>query len=467
MNPIAPNDEPALAQRVKQHMERQEWQLAEQLLQALDRDYPGRYLAQRALCVFNQKRYAEALPLLQSLVDAGNTDVACILAYAACLERTGEESAAIDVLNKLYRALPTEQFAVMLASALLRVSRPDLLEQHLPMLLAAHPGNASLLSMQSEFLLARGDFGNGFDLAHHRWANALEAPAAATLPCAEWDGQPFSGTLLVTAEQGLGDEILVSSMYEDLLRIGQHALIACDARLLPVYSRSFPALQFTDRHGNALAEAATAGECRKICGPDLGRIFRRRREDFPARSGWLSADAAKTAAISQALRARFPGQRLTGMSWRSARLQFGDAKSIPLTALEPLLREPGTTFIDLQYGDTRADLEHLHTQCSLQVQHINDINNTQDIDTLLALIAALDDVVSSSNSTVHLAAALGKAVYTLIPGTRYALWYWGYDGARTPWYPGVRLYRGPQRKPWHALAQDVAADRRLAHGIQA
>jgi len=460
----APGSESALAQRAAQHMERQEWAAAEQLLRQLDGEHPGRYRARLALSVFNQKRYAEALPLLQSLVDAGNTDVSCILAYAACLERTGDETGAIAVLGKVYGALPTEKFAVMLASALLRMSRPDLLEQQLPRLLAAHPGSASLLSMQSEFLLARGDFANGFDLAHHRWANALEAPVAATLPCAEWDGQAFDGTLLVTAEQGLGDEILVSSMYADLLHRGQRALIACDARLLPVYVRSFPGLQFTDRHGDGLVRAARSGECRKICGPDLGRFFRRRREDFPARRGWLCADAGKRDAITRALRTRFPGQRLTGLSWRSARLQFGDAKSIPLQDLEPLLREPGTTFIDLQYGDTGADLAALRLQTGLQVQHVNDINNTQDIDSLLALIDALDDVVSSSNSTVHLAAALGKTVYTLIPGTRYALWYWGYEGGATPWYPGVRLYRGPQRKPWRALAEDVAADRRRVQG---
>lgn len=416
--------------------------------------------ARAALDLFNQKRFDEALPLLQRLVDAGNTDISCILAYASCLERCGEEARAIAILEQVYHAVPSAQFAIHLGSALLRVSRHDLLEKYLPQLLRDHPGNATLLSMQSEFLLASGNYGAGFDLACHRWADALEPSAADALPCSTWNGDLFDGTLLVTTEQGLGDEILVSSMFDDLVKLKQKSLIACDARLLPVFTRSFPTLQFTDRRGDGLAQTAQSADCQKICGLDLGRFFRRRAEDFPARNRWLIPDSEKSRLIRNVLRKQFPGKRMTGIAWRSVRLQFGDAKTIPLVDLTPLLSEPNTVFISLQYGETRTELDDLRATTGFTIQSISDINNTHDIDSLLALIDALDDVVSSSNTTVHLAAALGKSVYTLIPGTRYALWYWGYEGSQTPWYPSMRIYRGPQRKSWHDLAADVAAERK-------
>jgi len=457
---LAPESEAVLASFAALAMDLKDWQSAERTLRYLENRFPGRHRARLALTLFNLNQYRDALPLLQALVDAGNTDLSCILAYAACLERTGNEAKSIDILEQLYRAMPTVDFAFHLAAALLRVSRADLLDKRLPELLADHPGNPRLLSCLSEHAMTRGDYAQGFDLAHYRWASSLEASKAATLHSEPWDGQRFDGTLLVTAEQGIGDEILASSLFEELVAMGQSALVECDARLLPVFRRSFPALEFVDRKSDALNDRERLGPCRKIAGIDLGRFFRRSAGAFPRRTHWLKADPQRRAQLRQLLESRFPGRRYTGISWRSRHLIVGDAKSIPIAELAPLLGEPGTVFIDLQYGDTRLDLESLRKETGLAVQHLEEIDNLNDIDGLFALVDALDDVVSSSNSTVHIAAALGKPVAAMIPGTRYSLWYWGYEGAHTPWYPSITLYRGPTLKSWRELAGDVAAARR-------
>lgn len=191
---------------------------------------------------------------------------------------------------------------------------------------------------------------------------------------------------------------------------------------------------------------------------ELGRFFRRDITAMPVRPAWLQADPQRTAHWRQWLATRFPGKRCVGISWRSTRHLLGDSKSIPLPELQPLLAREDFVCIDLQYGDTTADAGQLRAATGLALQRAPGLDISNDIDDLAALIAALDAVVSCSNTTAHIAGALGVPTRVLLPGSRYVLWYWGHDGERTPWYPSLRLFRGPPRNTWHELARTAAAD---------
>lgn len=414
-------------------------------------------LAQRAMSLFREQRLAEALPLLEQLVEAGNTPLVCILALAEAREATGNEPGAIRLLENLYRALPQDDFAVALVAALQRAGDRDALDQWLPVVRKAHPANTRLAGMQAEHQLKRGDFGAGFDLLPYRWALSAEQQVTATLPCPAWDGQPFGGTLLVGTEQGLGDVVLWSSMFSEIAARGQQALVACEARLLPLFRRSFPTLAFADRASDPLAMPGMNPENRKIESADLARLFRRSLVDFPARASWLVPDATRVAALRDAYRQAFPGKRLLGLSWRSHRYLRGESKSIPVEDLAPLWALPDTVLVNLQYGDIAPDLAALQ-RLGLDLRVDASINVTHDIDGTAALVAALDGVVSSSNTMAHLAGGLGQQTRVMLPGQRYVLWYWGYEGNTVPWYPAMKLFRGPPRRGWRELAGDVAVD---------
>lgn len=410
---------------------------------------------QQALALFRQQRLAEALPLLEQLVEAGNTPLACVLALAETRERTGDSAGAARLLTNLYRALPQEDFAVTLVATLLRAGDANTLDTLLPELGAAHPASTRLLAMQSEHALKQGDYPTGFALQPHRWAVAREPQATAALACPIWDGTPFAGTLLIGTEQGLGDVVLWSSLLTDLAARGQRSLIACDARLLPLFRRSFPTLGFADRALAPLAGPGTRPDNRRIEMPDLAPLLRHTDVSFPATGGWLQADHERTAALRARYQARFPGKKLVGVSWCSHRHLQGDTKNIPVTELAPLLGHPDIVAVSLQYGDIAPDLSELQAS-GLPLVVDPDIDLTMDIDGTCALATAMDLVVSSSNSLAHLAGALGLDTRVLVPGARYVLWYWGYETERTPWYPSVRILRGPPRNAWHELAATVA-----------
>jgi ADP-heptose:LPS heptosyltransferase len=144
----------------------------------------------------------------------------------------------------------------------------------------------------------------------------------------------------------------------------------------------------------------------------LGKHLRTHRDRFPRRmSGYLTPDAART----EALRARLAagGRPVIGLGWISKATHVGRYKSAKLSDFEALLRVPGCRFVDLQYGDTRAEREIVARELGVEVLRLDGIDNTNDIDALAALIAACDAVVSVSGVTAHLAGALGRPTWVL------------------------------------------------------
>ena len=90
-------------------------------------------------------------------------------------------------------------------------------------------------------------------------------------------------------------------------------------------------------------------------------------------------------------------------------------KRAACTDFEAVLRLPNCRFVDLQYGDTLIDRERAERALGVRVEHLDDIDNTRDIDGLAALISACDLVVTVSNTTAHLAGALGRPTFVMVP----------------------------------------------------
>jgi ADP-heptose:LPS heptosyltransferase len=84
----------------------------------------------------------------------------------------------------------------------------------------------------------------------------------------------------------------------------------------------------------------------------------------------------------------------------------------------------------------------------LSVHKLDDIDSFNDIDALAALISACDIIVTVSNTTAHLAAALGKPVIVMLPASPSLFWYWHTDCSDSPWYPSAVLLRQSQAGEW-------------------
>lgn len=277
-----------------------------------------------------------------------------------------------------------------------------------------------------------------------------------------WDGKYVEGTLLVWGEQGIGDQMLYSSMLEEMQTCARRLAVAVDTRLVPLLQRALPAVQVTSID----ALPSLRGFDAQVAMGDLGAWLRRSWDSFPrAQRGFLKADAER----ARQLRTRFGanGKLLCGISWRSSNAAVGELKSMALADLAPLIGLPGVRCVDLQYGDTGPERLALEREQGITPEHIEEIDCFNDIDGLAALIEACDMVVSVSNTTVHLAGALGKPTLVMLPYALGRIWYWHEKGDRSPWYPSCRLLRQTAAGDWApVIATATAAVSAAVAGIK-
>lgn len=446
-----------LAEEVK------DWGAVEKLYRRLgtlrpDIDYQGHL----GVALFRLRRWAEALPFLETHMARHPGDADVLHAISNCLCSLGQWEEGLARARTAMQLKPNDEITDAVLNALYHLGRDAELEPQLAAALQKFPDSRAIRSMYGLHHLKAGHYDAGFRyFSDFRWRSNLDVPDNAGIPCEAWDGQPFDGTLLVVAEQGLGDEIMMSSMLEELVAMGQRAIVECDPRLIPLFARSFPTLEFVPRYQKQLQRAFTEGGgtgFRRVNALDMGTFFRRDATRFPARTHWLQPDPQRVAALRADYRARWPGRKIIGLSWKSSRLQEGGAdKSFRLADFTPLLQRDDCAMINLQYGDVRADIDALRASGSGELFVDERIDASNDIDALAAQIAALDAVVSTSNTTVHIAGALGVPCLVLLPRTRPVLWYWGYRGERTPWYPSLRLLRNESEDERSELMQRAAS----------
>jgi tetratricopeptide (TPR) repeat protein len=307
-------------------------------------------------------------------------------------------------------------------------------------------------------LLTVGRYAEGWSAYDRRWKASPFAGQERKFARPRWNGRDTKGKVLVWGEQGVGDEILYGGMVADVAATGRDLVWEMDARLVPLIARSFPSVKAVARRTPADPATTAPDIAAQIAAASLGQTRRPDLASFPTmRMGYLQADGPRAEGYRRKLLAGVPdGERLVGLSWVSKNPDIGIHKTLPLAALAPVLKTPGVRFVDLQYGDTAVERATVARDLGVSVRHLDDLDLFNDIDGLAALIAACDLVVTVSNTTAHLAGALGKPVWVLASGGNGKLWYWGQNGDTTPWYPSARVFRQPTIGDWDAPVSAVA-----------
>ncbi len=397
----------------------------------------------------------EALHSYQRALAIDGDDVEALTNAAHLLEAEGRSAEALKHLDHVLNVAPGHAEARNnRGNVLADLDRFDEALADYRHAQAAAPEAALARWNEALCRLYTGDFAGGWPLYHHGWAAGQRGQTPRfTQP--QWNGREHADTLLVWGEQGIGDQILFSTLLDDLNHRVERLVVALDARLLPLYRRSFPGMQFISL-GDAPGFAAASHQ---IASGDLGRQLRGDATSFrPPPGGFLRADATRVAALRDDLGA---GKlRLCGLSWSSSNPRLGRFKSLGDADLSALAALPGVRWIDLQYGDTRDQRQRMYQRWGLDLVHVDAIDNLRDTDTFAALVAACDQVVSVSNTTVHVAGALGVPVQVMLPRTAGRIWYWHHGRSDSPWYASARLLRQETLGDWRPVIDTVAAELR-------
>lgn len=295
-----------------------------------------------------------------------------------------------------------------------------------------------------------GDFAEGWNQYEWRWRTAQFGGRRQEPALPRWNGERLDRTLLVRGEQGLGDQIFYAGMLPDLARRVGHLSVSIEPRLVSLFARSFPDMTIIPDRDTVAGRDCVA----EIPIGSIGRFLRRSWADFPkTKPAYLRADPLRSAGLRQRLPAH--GRLVCGLSWISRNESIGSDKSVGLQDLMPLLGLRNVLFVDLQYGDTRIMREALTAETGVELMHVDEIDNHADIDGLAALIGACDVIVTVSNTTAHLASALGRKVFLLLPFSQGLLWYWHHGRTDSPWYADVRLCRQGAPGDWRAAAMQI------------
>ena len=323
--------------------------------------------------------------------------------------------------------------------------------------LEAEPDNPMAHYLLGRALLLDGDFGRGWQEFAWRFKVAsLGLRDPDLLPQPPWQGEKVGGkTILVWGEQGVGDEVLFAGQIPELLAQGANVVMECDPRLIPLFERSLDGVRGIPRTDPPAEETRSPDIDFQVPSGNLGRWLRPDLDTFPAHGGYLRPDERRR----QVLRQRYldgDDVLLVGIAWSSNNVKFGRHKSMPLSAMQPLTKIPGLRFVDLQYGDTGLERQAFEAATGTPLIHDDDIDQMADLDAFAAQVAALDLVISVSNTTVHIAGAMAVPTWVLLNAAPLSCW--KRDGDASPWYPSVRLFRQTQAGEWTDVIERVAKE---------
>jgi tetratricopeptide (TPR) repeat protein len=259
----------------------------------------------------------------------------------------------------------------------------------------------------------------------------------------KWNGSKTTSRLFVWSEQGIGDQILYASMLHDLQKYANRITVAVNKKLVVLFKRSFPEINFIEDHIFFSEENYDE----QIAIGDLAGYFRSNLNAFNFnRTQHLLSDECRSQEIQKNLQ---KDARLTcGISWKSANEKLGNHKSIEFRLFSELLNNKNIQFVNLQYGETGEELTWLKKSTSVNLESINDIDLYDDIDGVAAIINACDFIVTISNSVAHLAGALGKETLLLVPYSRGKFWYWSDVDGRSLWYPNIQIFKQSVSSEW-------------------
>ena len=315
--------------------------------------------------------------------------------------------------------------------------------------LAIKPEYAEAYHNKSFSLLASRDFHQGFGYAEWRWKTKEKAGEFLKSTKPFWNGEREK-CVFVWGEQGIGDQIMFASIIPELYRFSSKVIIQCDERLIPLFQRSFP---------DDVVYYPTNGTVHEdyydyhIPAGSLPLKFRTTIDSFKSTSGgFLLPNKQRAEDIRKNILVG-PKKNLIGLSWKTnSNVPNAQNRNIKLADLALALDSIDTQLVSLQYGDVGEEIKAVKNDLNIDIVQVSQIDNTNDIDGLASLIMACDQVVSTTNVTVHLAGAIGTKVLALLPFS--PRWIWG-TGSESFWYDSVSPIRQKTFGNWEDVLHSI------------
>ena len=296
-------------------------------------------------------------------------------------------------------------------------------------------------------LLKNENFEEGWQLYNSRWDVKLLGKKVLKPYCNFEFGKHYE-RLLIQGEQGIGDELLFSKIALDFVLFTNNLTISVDKRLIKILKNSNPNIEFIDRNQtinlNYYDGISSMG--------DLGQYVRKSEEDFlKNRSKLLIKNQLENEQLNKVFKKR--KKPLVGISWYSSNKENGSKKNISLISLIESFVGVDCDIISLQYGDFEEEFRMIKGKYSIDIIDIKEVDKFYHIDELSFLIQKCDLVISTSNTNVHIAGALGKKVWLLLPFVNN--WVWFKNRIDSLLYPNFKIFRQDFKRNWKEIIPKI------------
>ena len=376
-------------------------------------------------------RFAEAAEVYLRLADEVLT-VNLAINLGICLTEIGDFPRAQHFLGLAAGKRPERaDIQRLLGSAFAEGGRTDQAEAAYRAGLAAQPGDEATMLALGGLYLSLGRYAQGWPLLDARVALHPGVVPQISLSFPEWQGEPLAGkSMLIWVEQGFGDQIQMARFTRDLKARGASRItLGCR----PPLAHLFSTLESVDVVIPVAAHAKIAVETHDYwtrCFSLPGRLGVT-LETLPTQP-YLAAPADRRARWADYAK----GAR-AGLVWRVSPTGFNARHKLLPDELAQRLLDRGV--ISLQPEDTGAE----------------------DFADTASIIETLDLVISVDTATAHLAGAMGKPCWTLLPYV-HCDWRWLRDRTDSPWYPTMKLYRRTDPDDWTEAVDRVLVDLAVA-----
>ncbi|MBS0534195.1 MAG: tetratricopeptide repeat protein [Proteobacteria bacterium] len=390
-------------------------------------------------------RHADALADLNAALTLAPGNPTLLYNRGSAFLQLGKPAEALADLDRALAALPAHKLAWNnRGRALEMLNRHDDAAASFGKAIALDKDYADAHFNLSLTLLALGKLDQGFAEYEWRWKRSGVTDRRRGYGRPLWLGEYPLGrkTILLHAEQGLGDTIQFARYAPMLAASGARVILEVQAELTALLG-NLPGIASCHARGEALP--AYDVQC------PLGSLplaLKTTAADVPAPIPYIAADAGRVAKWRPAIEA-LPGKRVA-LAWAGHIHHINDLnRSLPLSALEPLLAQDGVSFVSIQHELRDADADILARHGN--VTHLG--GQFADMADTAAVLSLVDLVISVDTSVAHLAAAMGQPTWVLLPFTPD--WRWTLRGAQSPWYPQARLLRQPAIGDWPTVVANL------------
>jgi hypothetical protein len=307
--------------------------------------------------------------------------------------------------------------------------------------LAEHLGQINAIWNAARLLLNLSDWGGHARLM--ALAERMQSPEGPP----EWNGHALDGTLVITERNNahVGTAVRLARLIPLAAARAKRTIVLAQPRLIPLFRRSFAGVEVREL---GVDDNATFAEATAVSGYHT-LVQHLAADDEAIRAGFrpLLADAD----MVTEMRALYGDGPLIGISWHSTNTEKDLAS---LDEWAALLRATPATYVSLQYGDVANDVARLRELSGANVIHDEGVDSLRDLDTFAAQIMAMDAIVMISNTSAHMAGALGARAFVMVDEIRKTRLEWPLRGESVAWYPSVTLIRKGQH-PWPEVFEHV------------